>query len=123
MVQEEDESWHTELGESAEYTWDKPFFVQNSRLVIDSNLSRPEKNIIALRRLDTPRYRLPATMVKKFRLDYRNATGEWQELATMDNVRNRLINLPIQRECTGLRLTILESYGEPEVRVFAWDFN
>ena len=42
-----DESWLARVGDSAEYRWEKPVKLQNTRLVFDSFLNRPEKNIIA----------------------------------------------------------------------------
>ncbi len=121
IAEGKDLSWQAGLGESASYCWDKPTFVPASRIVFDSDLSRPERNIVALRFRDTPRYRLPATLAKKLKLESRDENGQWSELAVIDGNFRRLVQIPVGKEITGLRLTVLESWGNCNIKIFAWD--
>ena len=121
IIDGEDLAWQAGLGESVEYLWDKPIFVPESRIVFDSNLARRVLNIVAMRFLNTPRYRLPESLVKKFRLESRDGNGVWSEVATVDDNFRRLALIPVGKEVTGLRLTVLESWGDDKVKVFAWD--
>lgn len=115
-----DESWLAAPGATAEYRWATPRRLSGCRLVFDSNLSRQEKNIVAQRFLDTPRLSLPTTLVRRFKLEYLDAAGNWQELGIFDNAQ-RLRKIPLGVTTAGLRLTIVATgSGRPE-RVFAWD--
>ncbi|MGE4564566.1 MAG: FAD-dependent oxidoreductase [Victivallaceae bacterium] len=121
VIDGRDLAWRTELGGSVEYRWDKPTFVPESRIIFDSDLARRVLNIVAMRFLDTPRYRLPESLVKKFRLESCDAAGVWSEVATIDDNFRRLALIPIGKEVTALRLTVLESWGCDKVKIFAWD--
>ena len=115
-----DESWKAAPGAQAEYRWKHPVHLTLTRLVFDSDLNRPEKNIVAERFLDTPDLKIPATLVRKFRLERQLADGAWETLGNFDN-HQRLRMIPLNCETTALRLTVLETgSGAPE-RIFAWD--
>ena len=116
-----DESWHASPGDSMEYRWTTPVKLQSTRLVLDSDLDRPEKNIIVLHLLDPQLCTTPKTLVKRFRLDYQQPDGSWQCCGEYDNAGQRLIKLPLDIECTALKLTVLETFGNKDVRIFAWD--
>lgn len=118
-----DRSWHAVPGAAATYEFHAPQRVESVRIVFDSDLDRPEKNIIALRRLDTPRYRLPDTLAKRFRLEARTPDGVWRTVHEVDDNRRRVVELPVGSVCAALRLTILTGRGSAAIRVFAWDFS
>lgn len=117
----EDNSWHASSGSSVEYRWQQPVKLRNTRLVFDSDLDRPEKNIIVLHLLDPQFCKTPATLVKRFKLEYQQGGGVWQSAGEFFNSGQRLVNIPLDIECTALKLTILETFGNSEVKVFAWD--
>ena len=94
--------------------------LQSTRLVFDSFLNRPEKNIIVLHCKDVPFCSTPVTLVKRFRLDYQDAAGAWHEAGEFDNPGQRLCKLPLNIECSALKLTILETFGNETVKVFSW---
>ena len=119
-VDDIDESWLAKAGDSAEYRWDKPVKLQNTRFVFDSFLNRPEKNIIVLQCKNVPLCSTPVTLVKRFKLDYQDAAGVWHELGEFNNPGQRLCKLPLDIECTALKLTILETFGNESVKVFSW---
>ena len=118
-----DESWHASPGDAAEYRWPSPVKLTECRIVFDSDLNRQRKNIVALRFLALPRYRLPGTLVKKFRLEYRDAAGQWRRFGEFDGNYRRLVRLSMALTTDAVRLTVLETWGEPEVKVFAWTFS
>ena len=62
----------------------------------------------------------PVTLVKRFKLDYQDAAGNWQELGEFSNPGQRLCKLPLDIECVALKLTILETFGNETVKVFSW---
>ncbi len=116
-----DESWHAVCGDSAEYRWENPVWLNRTRLVFDSDLDRPEKNIIVLHLLDPQFCKTPATLVKRYKLEYKDTAGVWQSVGEFFNPGQRLVTLPLAIECTALKLTILETFGNSQIRVFAWD--
>jgi hypothetical protein len=118
-----DHSWHAVPGAAATYEFNAPQRVESVRIVFDSDLDRPEKNIVALRRLDTPRYRLPDTLAKRFRLEAKTPDGAWRTVHEVDDNRRRVVELPVGSVCAALRLTILTGRGSAAIRVFAWDFS
>ncbi len=115
-----DEAWRAAPGAMAEYRWETPRPLAGCRLVFDSDLNRQEKNIVAVRFLDTPRVALPETLVRRFRLEYEDAAGNWREIGTFDN-EQRLRKLTFEVIAAALRLTILETGSGREERIFAWD--
>ena len=119
-VDDIDESWLAKAGDSAEYRWKTPVKLQNTRLVFDSFLNRPEKNIIVLQCKNVPLCTTPVTLVKRFKLDYQDAAGVWHELGEFSNPGQRLCKLPLDIECVALKLTILETFGNESVKVFSW---
>jgi hypothetical protein len=115
-----DESWRAAPGDSAEYRWEKPVHLKCTRLVFDSDLNRPEKNIVAQRFLDTPDLRIPATLVRRFRLDRQSPDGNWETLGEFYN-HQRLRKIPLDCEAVALRLTVLATGSGGAERIFAWD--
>ena len=47
--------------------------------------------------------------------------GTWQSAGEFFNAGQRLVKLLLEIECIALKLTILETFGNEKVRVFAWD--
>ena len=115
-----DESWHAAVGDSAEYRWKQPVKLSQTRLVFDSDLDRPEKNIIVLHLLDPQFCKTPATLVKRFKLEYQDSDGIWHSIGDFFNPGQRLMKLPLDIECSALRMTVLETFGNSEVKIFNW---
>lgn len=115
-----DESWRAAPGDSAEYRWEKAVFLKSTRIVFDSDLNRPEKNLIAQRFLDTPDLQIPVTLVRRFRLERQNSHGRWLTVGEFDN-HQRLRKIPIGQEAVALRLTVLATGSGKAERIFAWD--
>lgn len=120
VVGDTDESWNAAAGDFAEYTWETPRLLSETRIIFDSDLSRPQRNLVALRFLNAPKLALPAALVKHFKVEYRDIDGHWHLVReTNDNFR-RLHRIPLQVTATGLRLTLLET-RQGATRVFAWN--
>ena len=47
--------------------------------------------------------------------------GTWQSAGEFFNAGQRLVKLPLEIECIALKLTILETFGNEKVRIFAGD--
>ena len=115
-----DESWRAAPGDAAEYRWERPVRLKLARLVFDSDLNRKGKNIVAERFLNTRDLKIPATLVRRFRLEYRRADGVWETVGEFDN-HQRLRKIPLGCEAVALRFTVLETGSGKAERIFAWD--
>ncbi len=121
ITDEADEAWYAKAGDSVEYSWSSPMKLKESRLIFDSNLKDFQpKNIVALRFKNHPKLELPSCLVKKYRLDYCDKNGNWQSLGEFTNDYKRLVFNDLNIECCKIRFTLLETFGDSEVKIFAW---
>ena len=113
--------WDCKTGDSAEYRFAKPQKISRVRLVLDSDLSRPEKNIVALRTTVQPELKLPATLIKSFDLSWQSADGKWHTIEKVRNNWKRLLVFDeLNVEAAAVKLTIRGGWGN-NPGVFSWD--
>ncbi len=113
--------WNCKKGDSAEYRFDQPQKISRLRIVFDSDLSRPEKNIVALRTTTQPELKLPSTLIKNFDLAWLSADGKWHTLEKVRNNWKRLfVSDDLKLEAVAVKLTILSGWGD-NPGVFSWD--
>ena len=113
--------WNCKKGDSAEYRFDQPQKISRIRIVFDSDLSRPEKNIVALRTTTQPELKLPSTLIKNFDLAWLSADGKWHTLEKVRNNWKRLfVSDDLKLEAVAVKLTILSGWGD-NPGVFSWD--
>ena len=115
-----DESWRGGVGDFVQYSWLDPVDLQEVRLVFDSDLNHREKNITALRFLDTPNLQIPSTLVRKFRLEMQTPDGTWKEIGVYDNYQ-RLRRIPVSGKALAVKFTILATGSGNAERIFAFD--
>jgi len=116
-------SWDAGPGQAAELSWDSAVPIDRVRLVLDSDLSRPTRNMPSCYPLDCPRMEPPRQLVKDLRLDVDEGTGSWRTAARIEANHQRLLWVPVGARARGLRLVPLATWGEPVARVFALDVN
>lgn len=113
--------WNCQKGDSTEYRFDQPQKISRLRIVFDSDLSRPEKNIVALRTTTQPELKLPSTLIKNFDLAWQSADGKWHTLEKVRNNWKRLfVSDDLNLEAVAVKLTILSGWGD-NPGVFSWD--
>ena len=113
--------WDCQKGDCAEYRFAKPEKISAIRIVLDSDLSRPEKNIVALRTTKQPDLRLPETLVKSFDLTWQSADGKWHTIEKIRNNWKRLIQInDLDVEAVAVKLTVRSGWGA-KLGVFSWD--
>ncbi|MBQ7393835.1 MAG: FAD-dependent oxidoreductase [Lentisphaeria bacterium] len=115
-----DESWRGGAGDFVQYSWLDTVDLQEVRLVFDSDLNHREKNITALRFLDTPNLQIPSTLVRKFRLEMQTPDGAWKEIGVYDNYQ-RLRRIPVSGKALAVKFTILATGSGNAERIFAFD--
>jgi hypothetical protein len=122
-IDNKDLSWHGLAGDSVTYSFAAPTNITEIRLVLDSDLNRKVYNIIPMRRLNHPRYNVPETLAKSFKIEYQQTDGKWLELSKISNNHNRLVKIGCNQRCVGIKLTILENRDNRPAKIFAFDFN
>lgn len=113
-------AWRGKPGDWVSYSWDSEVDLTGLRVVLDSDLSRKTHNMPHSFPLDQKPYRTPPELVKDFRVDLLR-DGEWTEAARVEGNVQRLVNLPLEARARGIRLTLGDTWGCDEVRVFALD--
>ena len=113
-------AWSGPVGSSIEYRFPKPQQVRLVRLISDSDLSRGEKNMLAIYPLDMPIFKVPQTLLKAFQIEAEVA-GVWQTVAKVTDNHQRLVRVPLDVTATAVRLIPQATWGAETVSLFAFD--
>ncbi len=115
--------WNCCAGDFAIYSFDTPQKVNRIRLVLDSNLNRPEKNIVALRTIDQPELKQPAQLLRNFDLSYQKTPGgKWYKIAVIrDNFRRLIIMDNLDITAVSVKLTVKKAWGRANFGVYSFD--
>jgi hypothetical protein len=118
--EEEDHAWRGAVGMSVEYSWPQPVQIGGARLVFDSNLAN-EKRMPCSYPQKGDGCRVPSSLVRAFRLEARDANGEWRVVHRETENSQRLVRVPLGSTATALRLVIEATWGDKTARVFAFE--
>src|SRR5690606_454212 len=64
---------------------------------------------------------VPGSLVKQFRLDVQDAAGQWQTVHRDTCNYQRLVRVPLNVRTQGLRFVPEATWGDAEVRLFAFE--
>ena len=121
VIGAEKNAWTAKMGDSIDIAWNEPVAVEKLRLVFDSDLNRTTHNMVSYYSLDIESFRVPAELVKRFRVQTRDAEGNWVDRVVEQNNFQRLVWVPLAVKTSGIRFIPEESWGNESVRVFAID--
>jgi len=119
------------VGASVEYHMDKAVEVSRVRVVFDSDLDRvtlpgdrceQQHSMRASVKPDSPVMTMPKTLAKVYSLEVETENGWEGVIFETENLR-RLITLPVCRSVTGIRLTVMETWGAENVHIMSFDFE
>jgi hypothetical protein len=107
------------VGSPIEFRWNQPAKIGGLRLVFDSNLNNDKRMPCSY-----PQYseksRVPASLVKSFRIESLDNSGNWTTVHREENNYQRLVKVPLQLSTRALRLVPESTWGfTAEVRIFA----
>jgi len=111
--------WLARPGDWAAYTFSQPLHLKRLTLVLDSALDRLMPGVSHYPLREGQLLTVPPVMPKVVRVDGL-CSGQWQPFWRSDNNHQRLLRVPIDREFSGVRLTIEATWGAPETRVFGF---
>ncbi len=117
----EDNGWTAPLGSAVEYRFEGPRLVRLARIVFDSDLSRPTRNMPFRKALDDSPWTPPRTLVRAFRLEARDAAGRWTVIHRETNNYQRLVRVPLVVEAYAIRLVLETTWGAEQAHLFAFD--
>ena len=108
-------AWLAKPGDSVSYLFGSAKSVKQASLVLDSAL---DKDIALSRHYNNDQMtHLPHELPKRFAVDVLKG-GAWKRIAEIDGNSKRLVRIPVNEDCEGVRYTLLETYGAPESKTF-----
>lgn len=120
------------LGKPLTYSLDVPAYVEEVRLVFDSDLNRDtvsekdkrlNRNMLANRPLDWPDMALPPVMTRAYELWWQDEAGRWRLFVRETNNRGRLRRHGLRRLAQGVRLIPLAACGAEACHLFAFEIS
>lgn len=113
--------WQGENGDWLEYSWNTAKKLHSIRMVFDSDLNRSSLSTVAVRYLNRPDLTPPASLVRNFRIDFRDENGVWHEAETVSDNYQRLVRIELSCTANAVRLTFIDGWGNDKLGVFAFD--
>lgn len=116
-----DNGWSGDCGSWIEYRFEGQTPVRETRLIFDSDLNRADIGMRCNYPLNQPDQRVPATLVRAFRIDALDQTGNWSTVFRTENNHQRLVRAAIPCTTAALRFVPESTWGAPKAHLFAWD--
>jgi len=105
-------------GQAITFTWDQPTDLAGLRIAFDSNLNS-DKRMPCSYPQKGDRCLVPRSLVRRFKVEVRDADGHWRTAHAEDNNYQRLARIPLLTRATAVRFTPEATWGADTVRVFA----
>lgn len=104
-----------------EYSFPEPTRIRNIRLVFDSDLNREYHNMPCNYPLVETKYKLPETLIKKYKIIGSGPNGE--QILDMDHNHQRFVCHQVDWTVNSIRFVPLETHGSEEFRVFDFEIS
>lgn len=118
----DDNLWLGKEGMYLEYCFDTPVYVEQVRLIFDSDLNRDYHNMPCNYPLKQEKYKLPQTLIKEYELVVATGDGNVLKQEYEEN-HERLVFHEIKQNVLKIRFIPKDTWGAKEYRVFGFDFN
>lgn len=116
-VANESHAWLHRPGDAITYTLDRPAYVGQVTLVLDSALSKLIQ--MSYHQKDDQLTHLPPELPKRFRVEV--CTGnKWTPIARVEQNHQRLVRIPVQQAAQAVRYALEETWGAPETNLYAF---
>lgn len=124
--------WSCQPDGWAEYDFGRTVSLKRARLIFDSDLNRKgqgdcdyyeERNLLSNYPLNQPDRPVPATLVKSFRLDVKDANDVWKTAWETTTNHQRLVFIDLNCDGCAVRIVPTETWGAPSCRLFAFEVN
>lgn len=116
----ESHAWVGQVGSAIEYRWNRAVRVAGARFTFDSNLAHL-KRMPCVYPQKGGRSAVPGSLVKRYRIEAMDGNQRWNPVYRYENNYQRLVCVPLHEETTALRFVPEETWGDEDVRVFAFE--
>jgi hypothetical protein len=113
-------AWSGPCNTAIEYRWAQQVNIGAVRLTFDSNLNH-DKRMPCSYPQSGNRCLVPAALVRGFRIEAEDGSGNWSTLFRQDDNYQRLVRVPLNVRAQALRLVPEQTWGEAAARVFAFE--
>ena len=107
-------------GECVYYEFDEDTEIQEIRLVFDNDMNRRYHNMPCNYPFEQPKFKLPATLIKEYRIEGENMAGEKFVISVSDN-HQRFVKHPVDWKVKTVRLIPLATHGCEDFRLFDFE--
>ena len=112
--------WLGAPGDTVTYTFAEETPLKAIRLVFDSNLNRGYQNMPCCYPLEEPRFKIPPTLMREYKLILTAADGQELVLHEKENCR-RFVCHSVDFAAVSVKLVPLASWGDKTFRVFGFE--
>ncbi len=112
--------WCGKEGDYIEYRFDRDTAITEVRLVFDNDMNRDYHNMPCNYPLVQRKFKLPATLIKEYRLEGENENGEIFSLEVGNN-HQRLVRHIVDWRVKRLRFVPISTNGSPDFRLFSFE--
>ncbi len=122
-VGNEDNGWTGSPGSWVEYSLGGVHFINDVRLVFDSDLNRKAKNSLSNYPLSGEASGVPASMVSKFRIEVMDGTGSWKVAQSVENNYQRLAIVKLATDAAAVRFIPEQTWGSAQFHLFSFEIR
>ena len=116
----EENCWKGSKGDRIDYTFEKAVKLSGIRLVFDSDIDRPYDNMPCRYILNETGYKVPSTLIDKYRIEAKGVNGEVYSIDVDEN-HHRFVKHTVDWEVTSVSLIPISTHGCEEFRVFDFE--
>ena len=118
----EQNCWVGQEGEAIEYAFDEDTAVHQIRLIFDNDMNRKYHNMPCSYPLVEKRFKLPRTLIREYRLEGVDATGNTFEVHICDN-HQRFVTHSVNWKVRKLRFIPIATHGCEQFRLFDFEIR
>ena len=118
----EENLWIGKEGDFVEYTLERDTEIREVRLVFDNDMNRNYHNMPCNYPLVQTRFKLPATLIKEYRIEGRNERGDLFEITVKDS-HSRFVRHSIDWKVCSLRFIPISTHGSEDFRLFDFEIK
>ena len=119
----EDNGWRGQLGDWIEYSFEANERIQELRFVFDSNLNRSIHNMPCNYPLVQKDFHVPTSMIKAFKIEALDESGNWYSLVEENNNYQRLVKINVDIYAKAIRFIPISTWGDKDMHVFSFDIK
>ena len=116
----EENLWIGGEGDAVEYQWDRDTEISEIRLVFDNDMNRKYHNMPCNYPLVETRFKLPATLIRAYRIEGESESGERFTLE-VDESHQRFVRHAVNWRVNRLRFVPLATHGAETYRLFDFE--